>query len=101
MAPPPKPGTEQVGTETVRPAAPAAPGSQAPASGPDDAAEPEVIDVTVKGSLILSGTENGLGKRTPADEYRLTNRAGKGATNHKRTERNGKRRRTAQVDECT
>src|SRR5215472_2230157 len=36
----------------------------------------EVVDVTVKGDLILSVTENGFGKRTPADEYRLTNRGG-------------------------
>src|SRR5712672_162345 len=35
---------------------------------------PEVADlVPEKGSLILSVTENGYGKRTPADEYRLTN----------------------------
>src|ERR1700734_2201384 len=36
--------------------------------------EPEVIDAAVKGSLILSVTENGFGKRTAAEEYRLTNR---------------------------
>ncbi len=32
--------------------------------------------VPKKGSLILSVTENGYGKRTPADEYRLQNRGG-------------------------
>ena len=101
MATTPKPGTEQVGTANVGPAAPAVPGSQAPASGTDDAAEPEVIDVTVKGSLILSVTENGFGKRTPADEYRLTNRAGKGVINLKTTERNGKVVGIAQVDESS
>ena len=101
MATTPKPGTEQVGTANVGPAAPAVPGSQAPASGTDAAAEPEVIDVTVKGSLILSVTENGFGKRTPADEYRLTNRAGKGVINLKTTERNGKVVGIAQVDESS
>ncbi len=56
----------------------------------DDVA-PEVADlVPEKGSLILSVTENGYGKRTPADEYRLTNRGGKGVINVKTTERNGK-----------
>src|ERR1022692_3275815 len=41
----------------------------------------ETVDLTQKGTLILSVTENGYGKRTPADEYRLTNRAGKGVIN--------------------
>jgi DNA gyrase subunit A len=52
-----------------------------------------------KGSLILSVTENGYGKRTPADEYRLTNRGGKGVINVKTTERNGKVSTIAQVSE--
>src|SRR5882672_6048583 len=52
-----------------------------------------------KGSLILSVTENGYGKRTPADEYRLTNRGGKGVINVKTTERNGKVATIAQVSE--
>ena len=52
---------------------------------------PEIADlVPEKGSLILSVTENGYGKRTPADEYRLTNRGGKGVINVKTTARNGK-----------
>src|SRR5579872_2821544 len=41
-------------------------------------------------SLILSVTENGYGKRTPVDEYRLQSRGGKGVINVKTTERNGK-----------
>ncbi len=61
--------------------------------------EGEVVDVTVKGDLILSVTENGFGKRTPADEYRLTNRGGKGVINLKTTERVGKVVGIAQVDE--
>ena len=41
-------------------------------------------------SLILSVTENGYGKRTDVDEYRLTGRGGKGVINVKTTGRNGK-----------
>jgi DNA gyrase subunit A len=60
----------------------------------------EVADlVPEKGSLILSVTENGYGKRTPADEYRLTNRGGKGVINVKTTERNGKVVGISQVTE--
>jgi DNA gyrase subunit A len=53
----------------------------------------------IKGSLILSVTENGYGKRTPADEYRLQGRGGSGVINVKTTERNGKVVGIAQVDE--
>ena len=60
--------------------------------------EPEVIDEAIKGDLILSVTENGFGKRTAADEYRLTNRGGKGVINVKTTERVGKVVGIAQVD---
>jgi DNA gyrase subunit A len=65
--------------------------------------EATATDVTlpVKGSLILSVTENGYGKRTPADEYRLTNRGGKGVINVKTTERNGKVVGIAQVSEAS
>jgi len=62
----------------------------------DDAGEDLIPE---KGSLILSVTENGYGKRTPADEYRLTNRGGKGVINVKTTERNGKVVGIAQVTE--
>jgi DNA gyrase subunit A len=69
------------------------------AKKPEDVA-PEVADlVPEKGSLILSVTENGYGKRTPADEYRLTNRGGKGVINVKTTERNGKVVGISQVTE--
>ena len=53
----------------------------------------------IKGSLILSVTENGYGKRTPADEYRLQGRGGSGVINVKTTERNGKVVGIAQVTE--
>ncbi len=41
-------------------------------------------------NMILSVTENGYGKRTAVDEYRLQSRGGKGVINIKTTERNGK-----------
>jgi len=95
MATTTKPGAaaENVGT-----AASAVPGAGAPASGEG---EPEPIDAAVKGTLILSVTENGYGKRTPAEEYRLTNRGGKGVINVKTTERVGKVVGIAQVDETS
>jgi DNA gyrase subunit A len=65
-----------------------------------DEVAPEIADlIPEKGSLILSVTENGYGKRTPADEYRLTNRGGKGVINVKTTERNGKVVGISQVTE--
>jgi DNA gyrase subunit A len=82
----PKPGTAPV----AAPEASAVEGEIAPG---------EVVDLTQKGTLILSVTENGYGKRTPADEYRLTNRAGKGVINVKTTERVGKVVAIALVDE--
>ena len=77
------------------------PDAPAPKVAPEAGAEPEVIDVTVKGTLILSVTENGFGKRTAAEEYRLTNRGGKGVINLKTTERVGKVIGIAQVDETS
>ncbi len=53
----------------------------------------------IKGTLILSVTENGYGKRTPADDYRLQGRGGSGVINVKTTERNGKVVGIAQVME--
>ena len=71
----------------------------APVKTAEDAAEVEAADLTAAGNLILSVTENGFGKRTPADEYRLTNRGGKGVINLKTTERVGKVVSIALVDE--
>src|SRR5438270_4368839 len=100
MATTPKPGTA---------AASGAPGAGgeagvAPLEGTAAVSEgvkpEEVADlIPKKGSLILSVTENGYGKRTPAEEYRLTNRGGKGVINVKTTERNGKVSGIAQVTE--
>jgi DNA gyrase subunit A len=53
----------------------------------------------LRGSLILSVTENGYGKRTAADEYRLQGRGGSGVINVKTTARNGKVVGIAQVTE--
>ena len=41
-------------------------------------------------NLVLSVTEQGYGKRTDVDEYRLQTRGGKGVINVKTTSRNGK-----------
>ena len=65
----------------------------------EDAAIAEVVDVGKKGTLILSVTENGYGKRTPAEEYRLQGRGGSGVINVKTTERNGKVVGISQVEE--
>ena len=43
-----------------------------------------------KGETILTVTENGFGKRTSIDEYRLTGRACKGVININTSDRNGK-----------
>src|SRR6202171_6174512 len=59
----------------------------AEAGMPEATATDETLPL--KGSLILSVTENGYGKRTPADEYRLQGRGGSGVINGKTTERNG------------
>src|SRR5579864_6779926 len=52
-------------------------------------------------SLILSVTEQGYGKRTDVDEYRLQSRGGKGVINVKTTERNGKVSAIMLVDETS
>jgi DNA gyrase subunit A len=74
------------------------PKPDATSAGDNQKGEAEDL-VPEKGSLILSVTENGYGKRTPADEYRLTKRGGKGVINVKTTERNGKVSTIAQVSE--
>src|ERR1700691_1145527 len=103
----PKPGEKPVGAPApsgtdVEPGSDGKPGSAAKGDQVDAAlaaASDEAVDLTQKGNLILSVTENGYGKRTPADEYRLTNRAGKGVINVKTTERVGKVVAIALVDE--
>ncbi len=58
-----------------------------------DLAEGDYIvgaEVVEKDGLILSISENGFGKRTPLEDYRLTARGGKGVINMKITPRIGK-----------
>ena len=47
-------------------------------------------EVVESKGLILSISENGYGKRTPLEDYRLTRRGGKGVINMKTTSRIGK-----------
>ncbi len=82
MAITPKPGAAQMGKEKDK--------KKEDANG---------VIIAPKGTLILSVTENGYGKRTPADEYRLQSRGGKGVRNVKTTERNGKVVSISQVSE--
>ena len=42
------------------------------------------------GKNVLSITEKGYGKQTPVEEYRITNRGGKGIKNYEVTEKTGK-----------
>ena len=51
-----------------------------------------VVDMVAiqPGYSVLTVCENGFGKRTDIDEYRLTRRGGKGVINIKTSERNGK-----------
>jgi DNA gyrase subunit A len=48
------------------------------------------MEAVGKEGLILTVSENGYGKRTALEEYRITSRGGKGIINMKTTERNGK-----------
>jgi len=85
MAITPKPGSVGAGVPPVQ-------------KKKDDAVEGADL-LPEKGTLILSVTEGGYGKRTPADEYRLQGRGGSGVINLKTTERNGKVVGIAQVTE--
>ena len=55
----------------------------------------------VSKSLILTVTENGFGKRTDIDEYRLTSRGGQGVANLKATAKVGKTTAVLPVDETS
>jgi DNA gyrase subunit A len=59
--------------------------------GIDLAAEDRVIAlaIVVPDATLLVAGENGIGKRTPFDEYRLQSRGGKGIITMKTTERTG------------
>ncbi|MDW5264830.1 MULTISPECIES: DNA gyrase subunit A [Acidobacteriaceae] len=76
---------------------------------PEDVAEPartEKLDKLDKElgltpCLILSVTENGYGKRTDVDQYRLQTRGGKGVINVKTSTKNGKVTEINLVDETS
>jgi DNA gyrase subunit A len=100
----PKPGeagTTSAHVETAASAVTGAAATEGETAADAEIPPTETLDLTQKGTLILSVTENGYGKRTPADEYRLTNRAGKGVINIKTTERVGKVVAIALVDETS
>ncbi|MEN3013493.1 MAG: DNA gyrase subunit A [Endomicrobiia bacterium] len=48
------------------------------------------MEVVKKEDILLTVCENGYGKRTKVDDYRLQSRGGKGVINIKTTQRNGK-----------
>src|SRR5207253_377795 len=48
------------------------------------------MEVVEREALILSIAENGYGKRTPLENYRLTARGGKGVINMKTTNKTGR-----------
>ncbi|WP_163539650.1 DNA gyrase subunit A [Gracilibacillus sp. YIM 98692] len=47
------------------------------------------MEIADKGSYVLNVTENGYGKRTPVEDYRITNRGGKGIVTSNVTEKTG------------
>jgi len=57
----------------------------------------DILSPGTVGSSILSVTENGFGKRSPVEDYRLQSRGGKGIITVKTTARNGKLAGTQQI----
>jgi DNA gyrase subunit A len=57
----------------------------------------DILSRGAVGSSILSATENGFGKRSPVEDYRLQSRGGKGIITVKTTARNGKLVGTQQI----
>jgi DNA gyrase subunit A len=57
----------------------------------------DILSPGAVGSSILSVTENGFGKRSPIEDYRLQSRGGKGIITVKTTARNGKLVGTQQI----
>ena len=55
----------------------------------DEVVDMVIVDPSVEALTLLTGCENGFGKRTPVSEYRLQKRNGGGTINIKTTERNG------------
>ncbi|NWF55216.1 MAG: DNA gyrase subunit A [Syntrophaceae bacterium] len=57
----------------------------------------DILSPGAVGASILSVTENGYGKRSPVEDYRLQSRGGKGIITVKTTARNGKLVGTQQI----
>ncbi len=55
------------------------------------------MEILTPGATILTVTENGFGKRTPLEDYRVQKRGGQGVITIRTTARNGKVVRLAQV----
>jgi len=87
MAVTPKPGKAPV---VLSPQAKVEEAAGARGNGKADAKGKKAEAAEEHPNLILSITENGYGKRTQVDEYRLQSRGGKGVINVKTTSRNGK-----------
>jgi DNA gyrase subunit A len=56
----------------------------------DEGDEVVALDLVETGATLLAVAENGYGKRTEMDEYRLTRRGGKGIITMKTTEKTGR-----------
>jgi DNA gyrase subunit A len=56
----------------------------------DTGDEVVTLEVVAPGGTVLTVTENGYGKKTSIDEYRVQSRGGKGLINIKTSGRNGK-----------
>jgi DNA gyrase subunit A len=56
----------------------------------DEGDEAVALDLVEMGATLLAVAENGYGKRTEMDEYRLTRRGGKGIITMKTTEKTGR-----------
>jgi DNA gyrase subunit A len=63
--------------------------------GPEDAVVG--MEILAPGATVLTVTENGYGKRTPLDHYRLQRRGGQGIITIRTTDRNGEVVGVAQV----
>lgn len=55
----------------------------------DEVVDMVIVDTSIEALTLLTACENGFGKRTPVDEYRLQKRNGGGTINIKTTDRNG------------
>jgi DNA gyrase subunit A len=56
----------------------------------DEGDEVVALDLVEQGAALLAVSENGFGKRTEMDEYRLTRRGGKGIITMKTTDKTGR-----------